>query len=395
MKKESGIFDVCKATPEIINSIASHFADKIASRIMPATIFMDLLLTEDCNCACDYCFVDGKNDHNRITPKLAKRAIDFLLERSGNEKDLGILLFGGEPLLEFDLIKLIVRYAKKASRNGKTITFSMTTNGTLMTEKMMRYFQRHNIRYLLSLDGGERSHNRHRKFKNGTGSFDVVAEKLSLMKHYQPWLGARVTPTPETIEYLYRDVQELYSLGINQFIIGLASGVEWTEEDGKIYLREMRKLARFYREERQKGGHIRLTVFEKSDLDDGGKFDLSSYWGCGAGRARISVNTRGEIFGCARLASVNGLCGTLKLGDLGHGFYELQARSLLMDNSISKRTACKTCTYQDRCSGGCPAINMADTGNIFTPSPYECFSTRLHVRLRKYTDKLLSELRKN
>ncbi|MGD0498392.1 MAG: radical SAM protein [Bryobacteraceae bacterium] len=349
----------------------------------PPPLFLDVLLTDDCNCRCDYCFVGKSGQRSRLSFPVAKQTIDFLLDSWEGPEEPGILLFGGEPLLEPDLIRYVVEYAKRRAANGAPrIDWSMTTNGTLMTEPMMAYLAANRIRYLLSIDGNRETHDRHRKLKSGKGSFDRLAERLPLMKSYQPWLGARMTPTPQTAAQLCRGVDELCDLGLNQFIIGMASGVTWTEPDTATFIEQMMGVYEVYLRRTAAGQSIRLTLFEKDSLDGPGE-DLTNVWGCGAGRRRLCVNARGELFGCARFAAIADAKGALPLGDVWRGTYRTAARESLCRNTAWGRLPCVECAYRGQCTGGCPAVNFAETGSVFDPSPNECLSTRVYAELKE------------
>jgi uncharacterized protein len=348
-------------------------------------VFVDLFLTENCNCRCSYCFVEGKN-HRSLSLEIAQKTVDFLVNHSGNETDLGILFFGGEPLMQFDLIREIVAYSKKVtSDTSKEISFSMTTNGTLMTEPMMQYFEENDIRYLLSIDGDKPTHDLHRSLLNGGSSFDLISKKFPMMKKYQPWQGARVTTMPDTVHRLSHNIQTLFGLGINQFIIGMATGISWSEKKCAVFLKEMKRVGEFYLAQIRQEAPIRLTIFEKGDIDRKHE-DYTCVWGCGAGRGRIGVNARGEIFGCGRFVGLDSLKGALPLGDVIHGFTNPENRAQLMDLSAWKRIDCIHCNYRNRCNGGCPAVNYGTTGSVFSPPYDECLSAKVYCELKKLTN---------
>ena len=128
-------------------------------RRFPPVVFIDLFLTESCNFACPYCFVEGKRDRH-MAPETAQAAVEFLIRESRDQDNIEMLLFGGEPLLRFDLIKDLVPYGYRRAREaGKTLSFSMTTNGSLMNRENLAFLRKHNIKFLLSLDGDEEMHN--------------------------------------------------------------------------------------------------------------------------------------------------------------------------------------------------------------------------------------------
>ena len=352
--------------------VASAIVRHIAERAFQPLQIVDMLITEDCNCRCDYCFVHGKRA-KRMTEEIVKATIDFMLMRSREFAAPELLFLGGEPLMAFDLIQLAVDYGKwQAKRRRKTIKYSMTTNGTLLDEEKLRFFRDNGINLLLSLDGDEATHNAHRKFADGRGTYDTVASMIPLMKQYQPWLGARVTPTPENLNKMAANVEHLHSLGINQFIIGPASGLEYSDEDVLEYKRQLRKLLDFYIVQRKAKAHLKIGMFEKElDSAPGSKRGV---WGCSAGRTRISVSASGEIQPCAKVQGLNDLAGIpeYSLGNVLTGFRNFDARREFISFDAAARKACHPCCLQCDCAGGCPAVNYQYSKSIHIPDPNEC-----------------------
>jgi len=135
----------------------------VNSRLFCPVGHIDLIITEDCNGCCDYCFMEGKRPR-AMEAATAERAVEFLLDHCGDLKTVNLLFFGGEPLLEFGLIQHIIAYCERRSaETGKKFAFSITTNGTLLTPPMLAYFNRKGVKFLLSLDGTREMHNRHRR----------------------------------------------------------------------------------------------------------------------------------------------------------------------------------------------------------------------------------------
>jgi len=351
-----------------------------------------MLITEDCNCRCDYCFIHGKRP-KRMSEEIVKATVDFLLIKSQSLKDVELLFLGGEPLLAFDLMQLAVDYGEFRSRClGKRLTFAMTTNGTLFDDEKLRFCRDHGIRFLLSIDGDRETHNRHRKFADGRGSYDAVAGKIGLMKSYQPWMGARVTPTPENTNRLVANIQHLYCLGINQFIVGPASGLGYSDEDAGVLQEQLSILGDYYIEQVKAKAPFRLTLFEENlEERPGGKHNI---WGCGAGRGRLSVSASGEMQPCAKVQGLNGLAGIplYSLGNVLTGFSGLEARREFTTFHYDRRTACHDCGLKDDCAGGCPAVNYQASGCIWLPDPGECKLTRVILETKREIQRRLSGL---
>ncbi len=360
---------------------AKRLAQKVAARLSPPALYADLFLTEDCDHRCSYCFVRGKNPQH-MSPEVARDAIDYLLGPKARAKKVCMLLFGGEPLLRFDMIPPLVEYAKRvAKRQGRETWFDITTNAVPLTEEMLAWFRKEKIKFLVSIDGDRATHDRHRKLAAGGSSYDAVIEKLPLLKRYQPWQGARMTVMPDVVERLYDNLRHLYARGINQFIIGPASGVKWTDEGIAEYGRQLEQIGYFHNRENRAGHFFRMTLFERS-IDKKPK-SYENLWGCGAGKARVCVSATGDLYGCAKILGVDGLKNTHKLGDIWSGVTNIRARMDLLRPNVEKRTKCVQCSLKDECAGGCPATNYEATGCVFLPSELDCKMLPIVKRIRE------------
>lgn len=365
------------------DALGERLAARVAAHLATPVAHAELFVTEACNHRCDYCFVKGKNDFHTMAPEVARAAIDYLLESSRYLNWIDVLFFGGEPLIEFGLIQEVVRYGEqRAKETGKDVRFNMTTNGTLMTEEMARFFAEHRIRYLLSIDGAQATHDAHRHRCDGTSSFESVMSRLPMMKRFQPWQGSRVTLHPDTIGNLRGDVEYLFARGINQFIIGPATGIDWPDAALAEYERQMLLVTDLYLEMQERNAPFRMTLYERDlEGEDGSAKDQ---WGCGAGRGRVCIGTDGALYPCAKVAGVQGLEDTHKLGDIYSGITNLALRRDYLNCDPAMRPTCSKCEHADRCWGGCPAANWEATGSIFEPSPIECRFTEIVQRIKDY-----------
>ena len=361
------------------------FGDRLASRYaaerMPALRKMEMFLTEDCTLRCDYCFVNDKDRRKRMSWETAKKAVDFLIEQSSSGSDLNIALFGGEPLMEFSLIKRIAEYAgSQAKEADRILTFSLTTNGTIMTEEIARFGREYGFNLMLSIDGTKEAHDRHRVYSGGRKGCwnDVVGENFHLLKSIQGWMGARVTVSPDIAGYLSSGMKTLFEIGVNQFLIGPDHDAIWGEEEMDTLSSEMHRVVDFYVDSKTKGLPIRIAEFEKSVEDD--RLAYNHSWGCDAGRTRVSVSTEGDLYPCCKLVRPFPGMEDCRLGNLDTGFTYIRRRMDFVDYQPDE-ALCSKCGIRDRCGGGCPASNLHLTGSLFTPSPFECFAKRLYVDL--------------
>lgn len=350
--------------------ISSEDAEKLASFVEKELAMskiglaaMELNLTFNCNLTCDYCFIRKKNPWDRMTFSTAKKAIDLLMERAAYPS-VNITLIGGEPLLEFNLIKQIVQYAEEAAgKQNQVVTWSVTTNGTLINEEILKYFAQHKINMLLSIDGGPETHDRYRKTKDGKGTWQKIAGLIPLLKIYQPWLGARMTVSTEAISDMREDFKKLVDLGINQFIIAPAQGADcWSKEQMEQYGLNLVKILQDYYQFKRNGVPIFIDEFEKDENEYIG-------WGCRAGSTSLAIAPNGDVSPCSKLLGLTEEEGRCIVGNVNS---HIDVKLLEpFQNPITRQPGqCKRCSR--KCAGGCYAVNFEQTGNHFLASEENC-----------------------
>ena len=376
-RKVTKVASLCQLEPDELQQLSSRIASRFAQQRLPGIAKLELFLTENCTLRCDYCFVSSKNPERRMPWETASKAVDFLVSNSRDFNDLSITLFGGEPLLEFPLLKRTVEYAEEQARSaGKQIRFAVTINGTIMSEEIALFGRDHRFNYLLSMDGNRAAHDRHRKRPNGKGSWDLVTgENFRLLKSIQKWLGARVTISPDTVQRLSASVEDLFEKGINQFLLAPNMDIPWSRRCLNLYAAEMSSVADFYMRRKAEGAPIRIVDFEETLGKRREKY--RSLWGCDAGKTRVAVSTNGEIYPCARFVSSWPGMERYKLGTLHTGLSEIAPRMELLDCGGQKRPKCASCDVGDLCPGGCPAVNLHLSGSIFEVSDLDCLTTRM------------------
>ena len=328
--------------------------------LFPPVTKLELIHTEGCNLACTYCFEREMLGYRRMPLEIAKAGVDLLFDYSGDRPDVSITHFGGEPTLNFSAIQAVTEYAEeKAGLLGKSVHFDMTSNGTLMNEGMARYCADHKIMVLLSVDGLEATHDRFRVDKKGRGSFERAMKGLSVLKQFQPWVGVKVTVMPQNVSSLCDDVKGLYQVGVNQFLIGHATGVQWCADDLAIFSDQFERLYRWYKESPR-------TDLRIKDFDDLETME-PQYFGCQAGKDNITVHITGEVSPCAKILALDNKQLLAKLGDVWHGLTHLRNRSELV-HCDQLRAACDRKQIAADFQGGCWAENFEDNDDLNEPS---------------------------
>ena len=218
---------------------------------------MKLSITTDCVLRCRYCFVDKNNQ--KMEWKVAKKAIDFFLNSKGKNKILKI--YGGEPLLNFNIVKKIVPYAKKqAISKNINLTFSLCTNAVLLEQKHIDFFKKHKFQLAISLDGKKITHDRFRKFRDGKGSFDIVVRNLAFLFQNikKENIAANIGIVPSEVRRLFDNYKYIISLGFDTVNLEPIYGFEiWDEKNQKEFEKQMKKIIDFI----LKGIHKKQFLF--------------------------------------------------------------------------------------------------------------------------------------
>lgn len=341
--------------------VAARVVRALNAELFPPIRKMELILTEQCNLACSYCFERTMRGTRRMPAPVAVAAIDLLLDYSGEARDLEVVLFGGEPTLNFPVIERVTEHAERlAAARGKRIGLGMTSNGVHLTPAMLDFCAAHRIMILLSVDGLRDAHDRHRRDRGGRGSFGRVLAGLRRLKAVQPWVGVRMTVSPDTVESLYDDVRGLHELGVNQFIIGYATGVTWSEAAVRAFADASARLHAWYTSPRRSD----LRIAEFDELPAPG---APARFGCQAARDTIAVSVTGELSPCSKMLALDTARLVMKLGDVFTGITHLRNRERLLA-CTPLRAACAGRGIAHDYHGGCFASNLTDTGSLFEPS---------------------------
>lgn len=333
--------------------------------------------TGKCNLACEYCFERFYNwDREDSNEEIMKKSIDFLFEEGKNENNLNVSFFGGEPTLRPDLIEFACSYAEeKAKELNKNISFSITTNLTLISDKLIEIFKKHNIHILASIDG--MPHENNKRYWNGTNksSADVALKNLIKLKEENLQITVRWTISKETLQYLYEDVKEFISLGFYNLAIEFVYEEKWRKDDLEKLEQELRKIAKLYIEKLREGIELNIKA-----IDDGFqlfKMDERQTLRCGLGYFGLGISPTGNILPCHRFVSRPDQ-EKFSLGNVLTGFNRDERDKLVEVWSLDKIKVedgreCKDCPIKLRCPGsGCLVVNLDTTGDIFTTPKSYC-----------------------
>jgi uncharacterized protein len=334
-----------------------------------------LNVTNQCNLSCKYCYEFGEdrvaNPEGKpkfMPEETARAAVDYLLAHSPGRRAVHLTFFGGETLLNFKVVRATIEYARlKARAAGKYIDFSLTTNATLLTPAVIEYLAENQVGVTISIDGPKELNDGLRVFKNGEGSYDVIAPKIRdlLAAHKTRPIGARVTLTSQVVDVvkIYRHLTQ--DLGFRE--VGFApvttSPVRLYAIGGggfDVVLRQFQTLAREYlecalRDERHGFSNVTDTLAE---LHAG----VSKAHPCGAGLGLLAVGPSGDIAPCHRFVDSD----AHSLGRISSGVDSARQALFLDRGHISRKTECRLCWARPLCSGGCyheAHVRYGDTGH--------------------------------
>jgi uncharacterized protein len=338
---------------------------------------IDLILSQDCNLRCRYCFADTgayQGERSLMSAEVAKRAIDFLIQRSGNLKDMHVVFFGGEPTVNIPVMKETIEYVEATvPSTGKNIHFTISTNGTLLTEDLIQYLHSKKVRVQISIDGDEETQNRNRPYRDNKGSYSNIKENTSnYLRITGRKVHARATVTSWDVDNFVTNIDHLFSLGFSTVHEEPASGAK-----GKIFLNDENNIRKLI-EQYEKMSDIMLEKIKKSEylgfdnIINGLQACHNSkrkLWFCSAGRGYLCVSADGKLYPCHRFIGND----KYLLGDVVTNIYDPYWEKFLMTEAIvTARKSCSSCWARFLCGGDCIAHNEEKYGDIFIPDPLRC-----------------------
>ena len=327
-----------------------------------------LHIAHDCNLACRYCFAEEGEYHGRrelMSFEVGRAALDFLIANSGNRRNLEVDFFGGEPLMNWQVVKDLVAYGREQEQKfDKRFRFTLTTNGVLLNDEVMEFCNREMANVVLSIDGRKEVHDRMRPFRGGAGSYDRVVPKFQRFadSRNQERYYVRGTFTHENPDFA-ADVLHLADLGFKQISVEpvVAAPKEpyaLREEDLPKLFAEYDKLAQEMIKRRKEGRGFNFFHF-MIDLE-GGPCVAKRLSGCGSGTEYLAVTPWGDFYPCHQFVGNE----KFLLGNVSDGIVQTQICDEFKCCNVYAKEKCRDCFARFYCSGGCAANAYHFTGDI-------------------------------
>lgn len=327
-----------------------------------------LHVAHDCNLACKYCFAEEGEYHGRraiMSLETGKKALDFLVANSGSRVNLEVDFFGGEPLLNWDVVKQLVEYGRSLEEpNNKKFRFTLTTNGVLLNDEIIEFANREMSNVVLSIDGRKEVNDAMRPFRGGQGSYDVIVDKFKKVaeSRNQNNYYVRGTYTHNNIDFS-EDVKHLADLGFEQIsvepvVASPSDSYALRPEDIPTLLSQYDELAKDIIERRKAGKGINFFHF-MIDLS-GGPCVAKRLSGCGSGTEYLAITPWGDIYPCHQFVGNEDFL----MGNVDEGILRTDIQDEFKTCNVYAKEKCKECFAKFYCSGGCAANAYNFEGDI-------------------------------
>ena len=350
--------------PDTFESMAGALKAKTAGVIKA----LCLHVAHTCNLNCSYCFASQGKYHGEraiMSYEVGKRALDFLVENSGTRHNLEVDFFGGEPLMNFDVVKQLVAYARSIEKEkNKNFRFTLTTNGVLIDDDVIDFANKEMSNVVLSLDGRREIHDRFRVDYAGNGSWEKIVPKFQRLVNARGGKGyyMRGTFTHANPDFL-EDIRTMLDLGFTELsmepvVTAPNDPSALTEEDRRIVMDQYEKLAELMLKRDAEG---RPFTFYHYMIDlKGGPCIYKRISGCGSGTEYMAVTPWGDLYPCHQFVGDE----KFKLGDIWHGVNNTAIQNEFASCNVYAREECRDCWARLYCSGGCAANAYHATGSV-------------------------------
>ena len=353
-----------------------NMAGELKRRTSGVVKALCLHVAHTCNLNCAYCFASQGKYHGEralMSFETGKAALDFLVAHSGNRRNLEVDFFGGEPLMNFDVVKQLVAYARSIEKeHGKNFRFTLTTNGLLIDDDVIDFANREMSNVVLSLDGRKEIHDRYRVDYAGNGSWERIVPKFQKLvrarggKNYY-MRGTFTHANPDFLE----DIRTMLDLGFTELSMEPVVCAEGdpealTQEDLPVVMKQYEDLARLMIERKKEG---RPFTFYHYMLDlTGGPCIYKRISGCGSGTEYMAVTPWGDLYPCHQFVGEE----HFRLGDVWNGVTNEKVQDEFAGCNVYAREECRDCWAKLYCSGGCAANAYHATGSVRGVYRYGC-----------------------
>ena len=359
-----GMIDVVKKQKTVVKALCLHIA-------------------HDCNLACKYCFAEEGEYHGRralMSYEVGKKALDFLIANSGNRHNLEVDFFGGEPLMNWQVVKDLVAYGREQEKiYDKHFRFTLTTNGVLLNDEIQEFLNKEMDHVVISLDGRKEINDQMRPFRNGKGSSDLIVPKFQKLaeSRNQEKYYIRGTFTRNNLDFS-NDILHFADLGFKQMSIEPVVGDESDpyairEEDLPQIMEEYDRLAQMMIAREKEGKGFNFFHF-MIDLD-GGPCVYKRMSGCGSGTEYLAVTPWGDLYPCHQFVGHE----EFLMGNVDEGIKKPEIADDFRDCNVYSKDKCRDCFAKFYCSGGCMANSYNFNGTIHGTYDVGCQMQRKRV----------------
>ena len=372
-------------------------AGKLKEKTSGVVKALCLHVAHTCNLNCSYCFASQGKYHGEravMSYEVGKRALDFLIENSGSRRNLEVDFFGGEPLMNFEVVKELVAYARKVEKEkNKNFRFTLTTNGVLVDDDVIEFANKEMSNVVLSLDGRKEVHDKFRVDYLGRGSWENIVPKFQkfVEKRGNKDYYMRGTFTHHNPDFL-EDIKTMLDLGFTELsmepvVCPSGDPSELTQEDLPIVLKQYEDLANLMIK-RDKEGKPFTFYHYMIDLK-GGPCIYKRISGCGSGTEYMAVTPWGDLYPCHQFVGEE----KFKLGDVWQGVTNKGIQDEFLSCNVYAREDCKDCWAKLYCSGGCAANAYHATGSVKGVYKYGCelFKKRMECAIMVAVSRLEDE----
>jgi len=351
-------------------------AGKLKQRTAGVVKALCLHIAHSCNLNCAYCFASqGKYQGERalMSFEVGKRALDYLIENSGTRRNLEVDFFGGEPLMNFQVVKDLVAYARSVEKqHNKNFRFTLTTNGVLVDDDVIDFANKECSNVVLSLDGRKEIHDRYRVDYAGNGSWERIVPKFQKFvearegKNYY-MRGTFTHANPDFV----KDIRQMLDLGFRELsmepvVSAPGDAAALTEEDLPVVLQQYEELAQLMLQKDQEGDPFTFYHY-MIDLT-GGPCIYKRISGCGSGTEYMAVTPWGDLYPCHQFVGDE----KFKLGNIWDGVTNTEIQSEFAACNVYAHPECRDCWARLYCSGGCAANAYHSTGSVTGVYEYGC-----------------------